>query len=90
MNLCSHLQVVAALLIGGWLVHTDQLEVGGVVAFISAVGRLNDPWGDLVNYFRDLNITQVKFRLLAEIVNELSEQRFTAPLGEQQAFQLRA
>jgi len=50
MNLCSHLQVVAALLIGGWMVHTDQLEVGGVVAFISAVGRLNDPWGDLVNY----------------------------------------
>ena len=62
MNFCSHLQVVAALLIGGWMVHTDQLEVGGVVAFISAVGRLNDPWGDLVNYFRDLSITQVKYR----------------------------
>ena len=90
MNLCSHLQVVAALLIGGWLVHTDQLEVGGVVAFISAVGRLNDPWGDLVNYFRDLNVTQAKFRLLADIVNELSEQRFAAPIGEQQAVQVRA
>src|SRR6516165_6256792 len=88
MNLCSHLQVVAALLIGGWLVHTDQLEVGGVVAFISAVGRLNDPWGDLVNYFRDLNVTQAKFRLLADIVNELSEQRFAAPIGEQQAVQV--
>jgi ABC-type multidrug transport system fused ATPase/permease subunit len=44
MNLCSHLQVVAALLIGGWMVHTHQLEVGGVVAFISGVGRMNDPW----------------------------------------------
>jgi ABC-type bacteriocin/lantibiotic exporter with double-glycine peptidase domain len=52
MNLCNHLQVVAALLIGGWLVQTDQLSVGGAVAFISAVGRLNDPWGDLVNYLR--------------------------------------
>jgi ABC-type bacteriocin/lantibiotic exporter with double-glycine peptidase domain len=69
MNLCSHLQVVAALLIGGWMVHTDQLQVGGVVAFISAVGRLNDPWGDLVNYFRELNVTQVKFGLLAERIN---------------------
>jgi len=38
MNFCSHLQVVAALLIGGWMVHTDQLEMGGVVAFISAIG----------------------------------------------------
>src|SRR5208282_4408081 len=59
MNFCSHLQIVAALLIGGWMVHTDQLEMGGVVAFISAVGRLNDPWGDLVNYFRELSVTQV-------------------------------
>jgi ABC-type multidrug transport system fused ATPase/permease subunit len=54
MNFCSHLQIVASLLIGGWMVHTDQLQVGGVVAFISAVSRLNDPWGDVVNYFRDL------------------------------------
>jgi ABC-type multidrug transport system fused ATPase/permease subunit len=70
MNFCSHLQVVAALLIGGWMVHTDQLQVGGVVAFISAVGRLNDPWGDLVNYFRDLNMTQVRFGLFADRINE--------------------
>jgi ABC-type multidrug transport system fused ATPase/permease subunit len=70
MNFCSHLQVVTALLIGGWMVHTDQLEVGGVVAFISAVGRLNDPWGDLVNYFRDLSLTQVKFDLIADRINE--------------------
>lgn len=51
------------------MVHTDQLQVGGVVAFISAVGRLNDPWGDLVNYFRDLNLAQVKFGLIADRVN---------------------
>ena len=70
MNFCNHLQVMAALLIGGWMVHTDQLQVGGVVAFISAVGRLNDPWGDLVNYFRDLNMTQVRFGLFADRINE--------------------
>ena len=90
MNFCSHLQVVAALLIGGWMVHTDQLEVGGIVAFISAVGRLNDPWGDLVNYFRDLSITQVKFGLLADRVNQLSENWSTFPLDERTAFQLKA
>ena len=67
--------------IGGWLVHTDQLEVGGVVAFISAVGRLNDPWGDLVNYFRDFSVSQVKFQLLADIVNQLIERRSTVPIG---------
>ena len=69
MNLCNHLQVIAALLIGGWFVVTERLEIGGVVAFISAIGRLNDPWGDLVNYFRDLSTTQIKFRLVADAVN---------------------
>ena len=69
MNLCSHLQIVSALLIGGWWVHIDRLELGGVVAFISGITRLNDPWGDLVNYFRDLTVTQVKYRLLANAVN---------------------
>src|SRR5215471_6968537 len=90
MNLCSHLQVVSALLIGGWMVHTDQLQVGGVVAFISAVGRLNDPWGDLVNYYRELSITQVKFRLLADIVNQLSEFGLTGRIDGQQPVRLRA
>jgi ABC-type multidrug transport system fused ATPase/permease subunit len=90
MNFCSHLQIVAALLIGGWMVHTDQLEMGGVVAFISAVGRLNDPWGDLVNYFRDLSVTQVKFRLVADMVNQLPKRWSTFPLREQTPFGVQA
>jgi ABC-type multidrug transport system fused ATPase/permease subunit len=71
MNICSHLQIVSALLIGGWWVYTDRLELGGVVAFISGIARLNDPWGDLVNYFRDINVNQVKYRLLSGAVNSL-------------------
>ena len=70
MNLSTQLQIVGVLLVGGWMVHTQQLEIGGVVAFISGIGRLTDPWGDLVNYYRDVNITQVKFRLLSEAVNQ--------------------
>jgi ABC-type multidrug transport system fused ATPase/permease subunit len=85
MNFCSHLQVVAALLIGGWMVHTDQLQVGGVVAFISAVGRLNDPWGDLVNYFRDLNVTQVKFGLVVDGINHQRADAFFGIQGPQDA-----
>ena len=72
MNLCNHLQHVSALLVGGWWVYTNHLEIGGVVAFISGIGRMNDPWGDLVNYFRDLNVTQVKYRLLADAVHQLA------------------
>jgi ABC-type multidrug transport system fused ATPase/permease subunit len=68
MNFCNRLQIVAALLLGGWYVLADQLEIGGVVAFISAVGRLNDPWGDLVNYFRDFSVSNVKYQLIANAV----------------------
>ena len=71
MNLSNHLQIISALLLGGWWVYTDRLEIGGVVAFISAIGRLNDPWDDLVNYFRDVNVTRMKFRLLADAVDQL-------------------
>ncbi len=72
MNICTHLQIVSALLVGGWWVYNNHLEIGGVVAFISGIGRLNDPWGDLVNYFRDVNVAQIKYRLLADAVNQLA------------------
>jgi ABC-type bacteriocin/lantibiotic exporter with double-glycine peptidase domain len=90
MNFCNHLQIVGALLIGGWMVHTDQLEIGGIVAFISGVGRLNDPWGDLVNYFRDLSLTQVKYSLVADRVNQFSEDWSSVPIDQRTAFRVGA
>jgi ABC-type bacteriocin/lantibiotic exporter with double-glycine peptidase domain len=75
MNLSTHLQIIAALLYGGWLVLNSQLEIGGVVAFISGISRLTDPWGDLVNYFRDISVTNVKYHLLADTVNQIAERR---------------
>lgn len=75
MNLSTQLQIIGALLVGGWSVYTNQLEIGGVVAAISGINRLTDPWGDLVNYFRDVNVTQIKFRLLSDAVNQQAQGR---------------
>ncbi len=75
MNLTHHLDVAGALLFGGWCVLNGRTEIGTVVAFISAVGRLNDSWGDLVNYFRDVTATQVKYRLLVDAVNAFAGPR---------------
>lgn len=75
MNLTHHLQIAGALLLGGWLVIDGKIELGTVVAFISSIGRLNDPWRDLVIYFRDLNMTQVKYRLVQTAMAKLCEQR---------------
>jgi ABC-type bacteriocin/lantibiotic exporter with double-glycine peptidase domain len=70
MNLSTQLQIIGALAVGAWAVLQQQLEIGGVVAFVSGIGRLTDPWGDLVNYFRDANVNQVKFSLLRDAVNQ--------------------
>ena len=70
MNLSTQLQIIGALLVGGWAVYTDRLEIGGVVAFISGIGRITDPWGDLVNYFRDVNLTQVRYALVRDAINQ--------------------
>ena len=45
-----------------------QVMVGTVVAFISGLKQINDPWGDLVDYFREMTVTQVKYRLIADIL----------------------
>jgi ABC-type bacteriocin/lantibiotic exporter with double-glycine peptidase domain len=70
MNLSTQLQIIGALLVGGWAVYEQRLEIGGVVAFISGIGRITDPWGDLVNYFRDVNITQVKYALVRDAIHQ--------------------
>jgi ABC-type bacteriocin/lantibiotic exporter with double-glycine peptidase domain len=62
------------LLLGGWYVLQGELEVGGVVAYISGIGRLNDPWGDLVNYFRDASVNSVKYNLIIVGIHRLARE----------------
>jgi ABC-type multidrug transport system fused ATPase/permease subunit len=70
MNLSTQLQIIGVLLVGGAAVYAGRLEIGGVVAFISGIGKMTDPWGDLVNYFRDANLTQVRYGLVRDAVNQ--------------------
>jgi len=66
MNLLHQLGVIGILFVGGWFVIQGRTDVGTVVAFISGLTRVNDPWGDLVNYFRDMTNARVKYRLIAK------------------------
>ncbi len=75
MNLSTQLQIIGALLAGGWAVYAGRLEIGGVVAFISGIGRITDPWGDLVNYFRAANIAQVRYVLVRDAINQQAQDR---------------
>lgn len=66
MNLLSHLAAVGVFLVGGWFVLEGRLELGTVVACVSGLAKVNDPWGDLVNYFRDAAAAQLKYRMIAD------------------------
>jgi ABC-type multidrug transport system fused ATPase/permease subunit len=66
MNLMHHLSVAVALCVGGWLVLHGRIEVGTVVAVAAGLGKLNDPWGDLVNWAREFSVVSVKYRLFAQ------------------------
>jgi ABC-type multidrug transport system fused ATPase/permease subunit len=69
MNLMYALAVAVALGVGGWLAVAGSIEVGTVVAVVSGLGKLNDPWGDLVNWAREWSVDSVKYRLFADAVN---------------------
>ena len=73
MNVMHHSAVAVALGVGGWLALEGQIEVGTVVAIVGGMGKLNDPWGDLVNWARELSVVEVKYRLFVDALDRLSE-----------------
>jgi ABC-type multidrug transport system fused ATPase/permease subunit len=72
MNIAHHLGVIGILMVGGWYVVRQQLEIGTVVAFISGLARVNEPWGELVNYYREMTVAAVKYRLVAGVLERPS------------------
>lgn len=68
MNLMYAMAVAIALGVGGMFAVAGRLDVGTVVAVVGGLGKLNDPWGDLVNWGRELSVDSVKYRLFADAV----------------------
>ncbi|HTE79094.1 MAG TPA: ABC transporter ATP-binding protein, partial [Reyranella sp.] len=68
MNFMHYGAVAVALGVGGWFATQHRIDVGTVVAVVSGLGKLNDPWGDLVNWARELSVDSVKYRLFADAV----------------------
>jgi ABC-type multidrug transport system fused ATPase/permease subunit len=73
MNFMYHGAVAIALGVGGLLAVEHKLEVGTVVAIVSGLGKLNDPWGDLVSWGREFSVDSVKYRLFADALDRHRE-----------------
>lgn len=74
MNLLYTLGVIGILAVGSWQLLQGKTDVGTIVAFISGLARMNGPWGDLVNYFRDLTNAGLKYRMIAAELEQCSPQ----------------
>ena len=72
MNVMHHFAVAAALGVGGWFATTGRIDVGTVVAIVSGLAKLKDPWDEIVNWSRELSVVSVKYRLFADAANWLT------------------
>lgn len=72
MNLMHHMGVAVALGVGGWYAVDGRVEVGTVVAFVSGLAKVNDPLGDVVNWFREMTAVQMRYRLVADAMRWLA------------------
>jgi len=78
INELHHAGVVAILLVGSWLAFGGSIEIGTVVAFVSGLDQLNEPWGELVSYFREMTVARVKYGLVAGAFEEAAPELATA------------
>jgi ABC-type bacteriocin/lantibiotic exporter with double-glycine peptidase domain len=72
MNAMHYLSVTATLGIGGWMVLDGRIEVGTVVAMVGGFAKLNDPWGDIVNWAREYSVVGVKYVLFRDAASWLT------------------
>jgi ABC-type bacteriocin/lantibiotic exporter with double-glycine peptidase domain len=78
MNLMHHLGVATVLGVGGWYAAQGRIEVGTVVAFVSGLAKVNDPWGDVVNWYREMTLVEMRYELVAEAMGALTQKEGAA------------
>ncbi|MDE1993055.1 MAG: ABC transporter ATP-binding protein, partial [Rhizobiaceae bacterium] len=66
MNLMTQLGYAAIFALGGYYVVTGKTEIGTIVAFTSGLTKINDPWGSLVDWYRNLKATEVKYQMIRD------------------------
>ncbi|MBO0904148.1 ABC transporter ATP-binding protein [Jiella sonneratiae] len=69
MNLLHHVGVAAIFAVGGYYAVTGAIEVGTIVAFVSGLAQVNDPWGDVVDWYRELKVTQTRYGLIVGVLS---------------------
>jgi ABC-type bacteriocin/lantibiotic exporter with double-glycine peptidase domain len=65
MNILQYAGMAGILGIGGIFVIAGKTDIGTVVAFAAGLAKINDPWGDLVTWYRDYRVVNARYRLIS-------------------------
>jgi ABC-type bacteriocin/lantibiotic exporter with double-glycine peptidase domain len=72
MNLTHQIGLVAILTVGAWFVLHGSTQIGTIIAFVSGLRNVNDPWGDLVNWFQNVWVTKTKYDMVLNGVSQIA------------------
>ena len=73
MNLTHNFAKVIVLGVGGWYVIDGQTEVGTVVAFVSGLDNVHDPWAGLVDWYENMMVTHARYQTFAAAMQQFAK-----------------
>lgn len=62
--------LVTVLVYGGWLVTEGRSDVGSIVAATFGLARIQQPWRELITFFRELSVVSVQYELLRDLLQD--------------------
>jgi len=72
-NFFNNLSPFLVFIVGGYLAIKGRLDLGALVAFISAQEKVYDPWKELVEFYQVYQDASVRYRRTMEYFDELPE-----------------
>ncbi len=75
-NLFNNLSPFLIFILGGYLAMNGKLELGALVAFLSAQEKLYDPWKELIDFYQTYQDASIRYRRTMEVFDVEAEHRF--------------
>jgi len=75
MNFTHNLGKVLVLCFGGWYIVEGRSDIGTVVAFVSGLASVRDPWSDLVNWYQEMMLATAKYRTFVAAMKQFADVR---------------
>jgi ABC-type multidrug transport system fused ATPase/permease subunit len=63
-NFLDSLGPIIVLAVGGYFVMQGETQIGTLVVFISGLGKIADPWDQLINFYRSVSNTAVMYDMI--------------------------